>query len=52
MLIVDSILFDDVEVGEGCKFIYCIIDKYVKILFYIEIGFNFIEDRKCFYILE
>ncbi len=51
-LIVDSILFDDVEVGEGCKLIHCIIDKHVKIPPYTEIGLNPIEDRKRFHISE
>ncbi|MGL4829553.1 MAG: sugar phosphate nucleotidyltransferase, partial [Vibrio sp.] len=51
-LIVDSILFDDVEVGEGCKLVHCIIDKHVKIPPYTEIGLNSIEDSKRFHISE
>ncbi|EEW08504.1 glucose-1-phosphate adenylyltransferase [Vibrio mimicus] len=51
-LIVDSILFDDVEVGEGCKLMHCIIDKHVKIPPNTEIGLNPIEDSKRFHISE
>ncbi|ENM5906673.1 glucose-1-phosphate adenylyltransferase [Vibrio mimicus] len=51
-LIVDSILFDDVEVGEGCKLMHCIIDKHVKIPPYTKIGLNPIEDSKRFHISE
>ncbi|EEX65044.1 glucose-1-phosphate adenylyltransferase [Vibrio metoecus] len=51
-LIVDSILFDDVEVGEGCKLVHCIIDKHVKIPPNTEIGLNPSEDSKRFHISE
>ncbi|PAR52777.1 glucose-1-phosphate adenylyltransferase [Vibrio metoecus] len=51
-LIVDSILFDDVEVGEGSKLAHCIIDKHVKIPPNTEIGLNPSEDSKRFHISE
>lgn len=50
--IVDSILFDEVEVGEGCKLINCIIDKHVSIPPNTEIGLNRVEDAKRFHISE
>ncbi|MEF1187593.1 glucose-1-phosphate adenylyltransferase, partial [Vibrio sinaloensis] len=50
--IVDSILFDDVEVGEGCKLVNCIIDKHVKIPPNTEIGLNQVEDAKRFHVSE
>ncbi|KHA59698.1 glucose-1-phosphate adenylyltransferase [Vibrio variabilis] len=50
--IVDSILFDDVEVGEGCKLVNCIIDKHVKIPPNTEIGLNQAEDAKRFHVSE
>ncbi|WP_084186032.1 glucose-1-phosphate adenylyltransferase [Vibrio pacinii] len=50
--IVDSILFDSVNVGEGCKLVNCIIDKHVKIPAHTEIGLNRVEDAKRFHISE
>ncbi|MGL5654031.1 MAG: glucose-1-phosphate adenylyltransferase, partial [Vibrio sp.] len=50
--IIDSILFDDVEVGEGCKLKHCIVDKHVIIPPYTEIGVNPDQDAKRFRISE
>ncbi|MGL6026529.1 MAG: glucose-1-phosphate adenylyltransferase [Vibrio sp.] len=50
--VIDSILFDDVEVGEGCKLKHCIVDKHVIIPPYTEIGFNPDQDAKRFRISE
>ncbi|KJY83847.1 glucose-1-phosphate adenylyltransferase [Vibrio galatheae] len=51
-MVVDSILFDDVEVGEGCKLVNCIIDKHVRIPANTSIGLNPIEDAKRFKISD
>ncbi len=50
--IVDSILFDDVHVGEGCQLVNCIIDKHVKIPPFTQIGFNPLEDSKRFHVSD
>ncbi len=50
--VVDSILFDDVEVGEECQLVNCIIDKHVKIPPKTKIGVNPSEDAKRFKISE
>jgi glucose-1-phosphate adenylyltransferase len=50
--VVDSILFDDVEVGEGCQLVNCIIDKHVRIPPNTQIGLNKVEDAKRFRISE
>ncbi|OAJ95727.1 glucose-1-phosphate adenylyltransferase [Vibrio bivalvicida] len=50
--IVDSILFDDVEVGEGCKLVNCIIDKHVSIPPNTSIGLNAMEDAQRFHISD
>jgi len=50
--IVDSILFDDVDVGEGCKLVNCIIDKHVTIPPYTSIGLNALEDAQRFHISD
>lgn len=50
--ITGSILFDHVEVGEGCQLKNCIIDKRVKIPPHTTIGFDLTEDRKRFKVSE
>ncbi|RJX75468.1 glucose-1-phosphate adenylyltransferase [Vibrio sinensis] len=50
--IVDSILFDGVDVGEGCQLVNCIIDKHVQIPPHTQIGLNRIEDAKRFHISD
>ncbi|KUI98114.1 glucose-1-phosphate adenylyltransferase [Vibrio sp. MEBiC08052] len=50
--IVDSIIFDDVEVGEGCQLVNCIIDKHVRIPPYTQIGVNTVQDKKRFHVSE
>jgi glucose-1-phosphate adenylyltransferase len=50
--VADSILFDEVEVGEGCQLINCIVDKHVKIPPNTTIGVNREEDRRRFTISE
>ncbi len=50
--IADSILFDNVQVGEGCQLRNCIIDKHVVIPAGTKIGFNSVEDSKRFQISE
>ena len=50
--IVDSILFDSVKVGKGCKLVNCIIDKHVVIPDNTEIGVDRVEDAKHFHISE
>ncbi|MEZ8100856.1 glucose-1-phosphate adenylyltransferase [Vibrio bivalvicida] len=50
--IVDSILFDDVEVGEGCKLVNCIIDKHVSIPPNTSIGLNTMEDAQRFHVSD
>lgn len=50
--IVDSILFDSVVVGEGCKLVNCIIDKHVVIPPNTQIGLNRVEDAKRFHISD
>ncbi len=50
--IVDSILFDDVEVGEGCQLVSCIIDKHVRIPPYTQIGVDSVQDKKRFHVSE
>ena len=47
-----SILFDDVEVGEYCQLLNCIIDKHVKIPPRTKIGVNRAEDAARFTISE
>ena len=51
-IVVDSILFDDVEVGEGCQLKNCIIDKHVKIPAQTQIGFNREDDARRFHISD
>ncbi|TMX46876.1 glucose-1-phosphate adenylyltransferase [Vibrio sp. Hep-1b-8] len=50
--IVDSILFDSVKVGKGCRLVNCIIDKHVVIPDNTEIGVNPKEDAKRFQISD
>ncbi|MBF4245551.1 glucose-1-phosphate adenylyltransferase [Vibrio anguillarum] len=50
--VVDSILFDDVEVGARCQLMRCIIDKHVKIPPHTQIGLNPVEDAQRFRISE
>ena len=50
--IINSILMDDVEIGEGCRINMAIIDKGVKIPPGTEIGYNFEEDRKNYFMDE
>ncbi|MZI92985.1 glucose-1-phosphate adenylyltransferase [Vibrio sp. CAIM 722] len=50
--VLDSILFDDVEVGPGCQLQNCIVDKHVKIPANTTIGLNASEDAKRFHISE
>lgn len=50
--IVDSILFDSVTVGKGCKLVNCIIDKHVELPPYTEIGLNPTLDAQRFHISE
>ncbi len=50
--VADSILLDDVEVGEGCQLVRCIVDKHVKIPPNTTIGVNKEEDRKRFTLSE
>ncbi|QMV16489.1 glucose-1-phosphate adenylyltransferase [Vibrio spartinae] len=50
--IVDSILFDDVEVGEGCQLVNCIIDKHVHIPPYTQIGVDPVQDKTRFHVSE
>lgn len=50
--VADSILFDDVEVGEHCQLQKCIIDKHVKIPAGTQIGLNPKEDAKRFKISD
>lgn len=48
----NSIIFDDVVVGEGCQLAHCIIDKHVNIPPYTTIGIEPRDDKKRFYISE
>ncbi|MCL9779854.1 glucose-1-phosphate adenylyltransferase [Vibrio sp. S4M6] len=48
--VANSILFDDVDVGEGCQLYNCIVDKHVSIPPNTQIGFNPVEDAKQFHI--
>ncbi|WP_413283121.1 glucose-1-phosphate adenylyltransferase [Vibrio sp. MA40-2] len=50
--VADSILFDDVEVGENCQLKNCIIDKHVKVPNGTKIGLNPVEDAKHFAISD
>lgn len=50
--IINSILMDDVEIGEGCKINMAIIDKGAKIPPGTEIGYNYEEDRKNYFMDE
>lgn len=47
--IINSIIMDGVEIGEGCKINMAIIDKNVKIPAGTEIGYNYEEDRKKYF---
>ena len=50
--IINSILMDDVEIGEGCKINMAIIDKGAKIPAGTEIGYNYEEDKKNYFMDE
>ncbi len=50
--VADSIIFDGVEVGEGCELVNCIVDKHVRIPPNTRIGVNKVEDAKRFHISE
>ncbi|EHC9865934.1 TPA: glucose-1-phosphate adenylyltransferase [Vibrio alginolyticus] len=50
--VVDSIIFDDVEVGEGSQLVNCIVDKHVRIPPHTQIGINKLEDAKRFKISD
>ncbi len=50
--IINSILMDDVEIGEGCKINMAIIDKGAKIPPGTEIGYNYEEDKKNYFMDE
>jgi len=50
--IINSILMNDVEIGKGCKINMAIIDKGVKIPPGTEIGYDFKEDKKKYFMDE
>lgn len=50
--IINSILMDDVEIGEGCRINMAIIDKGAKIPPGTEIGYNYEEDKKNYFMDE
>jgi glucose-1-phosphate adenylyltransferase len=50
--VTDSILFDEVEIGEGCIIANCIVDKHVSIPPNTTIGIDRLEDQKRFHISE
>lgn len=50
--VTDSILFNDVNVGEGCQIAKCIVDKHVNIPPNTKIGFDHAEDAKKFKVSE
>jgi len=47
--IINSIIMDGVEIGEGCKINMSIIDKNVKIPAGTEIGYNYEEDKRKYF---
>ncbi len=48
----NSIIFDKVEIGRGCKIQRTIIDKYVKIPPKTIIGYDLEKDRKLYHVTE
>ncbi len=50
--VINSILMEGVEIGEGCKINMAIIDKGVKIPPGTEIGYNYDEDKKKYFMDE
>jgi len=48
----DSIIFDSVTIGRGCRIHRCIIDKYVTIAPNTSIGLNREEDRRKYFVTE
>ena len=50
--IINSIIMDGVEIGEGCKINMAIIDKEVTIPAGTEIGYNYEEDKKKYFMDE
>ena len=49
-IVIDSILFEDVEIGRNCHIQNCIIDKNVKVPDGTQIGLNSLADAKRFHI--
>lgn len=47
--IINSIIMDGVEIGDGCKINMAIIDKNAKIPAGTEIGYNYEEDKKKYF---
>ena len=47
-IVEDSILFEGVEVGDGCRLRRCIVDKDVRIPAGTELGINLEKDAKRF----
>lgn len=52
VVVEDSILFDNVDVGRRCRIRSAIIDKHVQIPPRAEIGYDLDEDRKRFTVTE
>lgn len=50
--VINSIILDGVEIGEGCKINMTIIDKNVKIPPGTEIGYNYEKDKKKYFMDE
>lgn len=50
--VINSILMDGVEIGENCRINMAIIDKGVKIPSGTEIGYNYAEDKKTYFMDE
>jgi glucose-1-phosphate adenylyltransferase len=48
--VIDSILFEDVEIGKNCHIQNCIIDKNVKVPDDTQIGINSRDDAERFHI--
>ncbi|MCG9554687.1 glucose-1-phosphate adenylyltransferase [Vibrio sp. Isolate31] len=49
-IVIDSILFEDVEIGKNCRIQNCIIDKHVKVPDGTQIGIDSLADAKRFHV--
>lgn len=52
VVVEDLVVLQGVDIGVGVKICCVVIDKCCKILVGMQIGYDFEEDKKCFYVSE